>query len=37
MLRTLIENLDFALEVLLPGIIFLIIKGIFSIPSEQTI
>ena len=37
MLRTLTENLDFELDVLLPEVIFLIIKDILSISSKETI
>ena len=36
MLRTLTEILDFLLEVLLPEVIFLVIKDIFIILFEET-
>ena len=36
MLRTVTEDLDYALEVLLPEVIFLILKDLFSISSEKS-
>ena len=36
MLRTVTEDLDYALEVLLLEVIFLVIKDLFSISSEET-
>lgn len=36
MVYNLTENLDYALEVLLAEVIFLVIQGIFSISSEET-
>ena len=36
MLRTVTEDLDYALEVLLPEVTFFIIKDLFSISSEET-
>ena len=36
MLRTVTEDLDYALEVLLLEVIFLVIKDFFSISSEET-
>ena len=35
MLRTVTEYLDYALEALLPEVIFLFIKDLFSISSEE--
>ena len=35
MLRTVTEDLDYALEVLLPEVIFFIIKDLFGISSKQ--
>ena len=36
MLRTVTEDLDYALEVLLPEVTFFIIKDLFSISSKET-
>ena len=36
MLRTVTEDLDYALEVLLPEVIFFIVKDLFRISSEET-
>ena len=36
MLPTVTEDLDYALEVLLPEVTFFIIKDLFSISSEET-
>ena len=36
MLRTVTEDLDYALEMLLLEVIFLVIKDLFSISSEET-
>ena len=36
MLRTVTEDLDYALEVLLPEVIFFIIKDLFGISSKES-